>query len=112
MLRKHSAEVRQTTSLLTLERHVLQAVLFVKALQAPQAMSSETQHACWCIWWWRRWSSICRDQEDVCRAARPAFVQGAAASFGSIEIYSLSHHHVSAALKLETGLIQQAETKN
>ena len=27
------------------------------------------------------------------------------------EIYSLSHHHVSAALKLETGLIQQAQTK-
>ena len=42
--RRHSAEVQQTTSLLTLERHDLQAVLLVKALQAPQAMSSETQH--------------------------------------------------------------------
>ena len=86
--RRHSAEVWQTvghaaTPLLSLERHAVQAVLLVKALQAPQAMSSETQHACWRIWWWRRWCCICGAQKEIRRATRPAFARVAAARLGS-----------------------------
>ena len=111
MPRRHSAEVWQTvghaaTPLLSLERHAVQAVLLVKALQAPQAMSSETQHACWRIWWWRRWCCICGAQKEIRRATRPALEDLVLDE--TIEIYCLSCHHVSSPLKLETGLFQQA----
>ena len=74
--------VKQTTSLLTLEGHAVQALLFVKALQAPQAMSSETQHACWRIWWWRRWTSIRQAQKEIRWATRPAFAGGCRSEIG------------------------------